>query len=146
MQEEYGSIGRYFISSFDTPLAGAAKRAWSREKEFQAPDFGVELEAAGVEKKRLELVTWNKKKKPEGARKLRVDGLLQWLNLEIRRGRSDEVADTITIAATMGRVTKWAKALRKWHRDGLEFRIPPSEVHQGRHSKVQTLFGDEGVR
>ena len=89
MQEEYGSIGRYFISSFDTPLAGAAKRAWSREKEFQAPDFGVELEAAGVEKKRLELVTWNKKKKPEGARKLRVDGLLQWLNLEIRRGRSD---------------------------------------------------------
>ncbi|KAG0135508.1 hypothetical protein HOY82DRAFT_600340 [Tuber indicum] len=145
IQEEYGSIKRFFKSSFDLPLAGTDKRSWSGE-EFRVPDFGIELEAAGVEKERLELVTWSKKQKPSGARKLRVDRLLQLLNLEMRRGRSEWVADSITIAATMGRGRKWAKALPKWHRDWFEFRIPPPEEHQGKHSKVQTLFEDEGIK
>ncbi|KAG0635582.1 hypothetical protein HOY80DRAFT_1004199 [Tuber brumale] len=80
----------------------AIKQSWDRGKEFQVPDFGKELEVPGVEKQRLELPTCSKKQKSERVQKLRVDRLLQLLNPEIRRGRSQWVADSITISATIG--------------------------------------------
>ena len=112
---------------------------------FIIPQFARPLETDQVIQERQALEIWIRTNKPLGDWMLRFNCLLALLSVEIKSGREEWINKSITIAATHDRGERFAKLLRRWHKNWVEFRIPPPEPRKGKHMTRHSLFQDEGV-
>lgn len=115
MQGIYGSISRFFIAP---ESSSASSRLPVSTTFFSSPDFEMTLRKDRIENEFRELQVWVKKHKPTGEWYNRVHALINLLQVELKKGRDHNWLDnSIIISAAKGKGNKWAKTLRRWHRD-----------------------------
>jgi len=145
--------------SLDTPELSPPDSGESLEQSLVRPyvppnfdDAFLNCQFFHKEARDLEVWLKNQKGKVTGDWLLRVECLMDLLQMQHRTTTTDESAKrkdwvqySEALARRVKRSPRWAAILRNWERDWFETRSPPPCPRRGKHVKRKSLFFDEGI-